>query len=140
MAYRALADMIVVMHFFWILFMLSGFVLTVRGFFHAGFFDRWLFRMLHLLGILYVGLLTLLREHCPLTILENVLRQKYDPGTRYSGSFIVHYIGRVVYPDVDPAVIIIPTIIIALFTLTVFILRPPAKVRQIWGKTKRGEM
>ena len=132
MLYKVLADIIVVIHFAWISFMLIGFILTLCGPFYKRFFDWWLFRTLHLFGIVYVGLLALLREYCPLTILENMLRQKYNPELRYPGSFLVHYIEKLVYPDVNPSIILIPTAIIALFTVVVFIIKPPTKIKRIF--------
>ncbi|MCK4245468.1 MAG: DUF2784 domain-containing protein [Candidatus Omnitrophica bacterium] len=124
---KILADLIVFVHLFWILFMLAGFVLTLSGFFWKRFFAMRLFRLLHLFGIVYVGGLTILGEYCPLTILENNLRSRYNPSLTYPGSFIAHHLERVVYPDVNPLTIIIPTIFVALFTIVVFILRPPFK-------------
>ena len=112
--------------------MLSGFLLTLRGFFNPKFFDRWLFRTLHLCGIVYVGLLAFLREYCPLTILENTLRARYNPELKYPGSFIVHYIEKLVYPDINPLIILIPTAFIAGFVIIVYITKPPAKIRKIF--------
>jgi len=131
MPFRLLADLIVVVHFAWILFMLAGFILALIGFWWKRFFDKWLFRTLHLLGIVYVGLLAVLREYCPLTILENALREKYDLYLTYPGSFIVHYLQRLVYPDIQPSMILIPTMIIAIFTILVFIFRPPKRIKRI---------
>jgi len=132
MLYKVFADLIVVIHFAWILFMLVGFLLTLCGFFWKKFFDWWLFRALHLCGIAYVGLLAVLRQYCPLTILENTLRAGYNPELTYPGSFVVHYIERLVYPDVVPLAILIPTIFIAVFTIVVFIIKPPTKIRRIF--------
>lgn len=132
MIYKVFADAIVIMHFTWVLFMLVGFILTLCGFFWKGFFDMWLFRTVHLCGIVYVGLLAVLRQYCPLTILEYTLRAKYNPELTYPGSFIVYYIEKLVYPDVNPLVILIPTVIIAVFTIAVFIIKPPEKIRRIF--------
>ena len=132
MLYKILADLIVVMHFVWILFMLIGAILTLSGFFYKRFFDWWLFRTLHLCGIIYVGLLALLREYCPLTILENTLRVKYNPDLTYPGSFIVYYVEKLVYPDLNPSIILVPTIFIAVFTIVVFIIKSPTKIRRIF--------
>jgi len=131
---RVLVDIIVVVHFTWIVFMLAGFMLTIYGFFWKKFFDWWLFRSLHLFGIVYVGLLAVLREYCPLTILENFSRQRSAAEGGYSGSFIVHYIEKLVYPNVNPSIILIPTIFIAVFTIVVFIIRPPSKIKKIFMK------
>ncbi len=136
MIYKILADVIVVMHFAWILFMLLGFILTLCGFFWKEFFDRWLFRILHLFGITYVSFLAIMGKYCPLTIWENSLRAKYDPTLTYSGSYIVHYIEKLVYLDVNLLVILIPTVFIAIFTVVVFMIKPPTKMRKIfkWRK------
>lgn len=130
MLYMILADTIVVMHFAWIVFMLAGFIFTVAAFWHKKFFDKWLFRTLHLCGIVYVSSLAILGKYCPLTIWENTLRQKYDPGLTYPGSFMVHYIEMLVYPEVNPGIILIPTIFIAIFTIFVFIKKPPKKIKK----------
>jgi len=129
MIYKILADTIVVIHLIWILFILAGFILTIIGFWQKKFFDRWIFRTIHLFGILYVSLLALMGKHCPLTILENILRRKYSPFLSYPGSFIIHYLEKLVYPEVNPLVILIPTIFISLFTISVFIIKPPKKIR-----------
>lgn len=130
MVYRVIADLLMVTHFAWIIFMIWGFVLTIRGFFRPAFFDRWLFRTTHLSGILLVAVIESLGKYCPLTIWENSLRTHYDPSTDYPGSFIVGHIENIVYPNVGPLILTIPTIGLALMTLVVFVLRPPAKFRR----------
>jgi len=113
--------------------MIWGFVLTIRGFFYPKFFDRWLFRSVHLLGILFVVTLEILGKYCPLTLWENALRSHYNPETDYAGSFIIKHIEQMIYPDVSPLAVIIPTVLIAVFTLAVFVLKPPAKL-MTWFK------
>ncbi|MGH8016519.1 MAG: DUF2784 domain-containing protein [Candidatus Zixiibacteriota bacterium] len=126
MSERILADFIMVVHFVWILFMIWGFVLTLRGFWKPPFFERWLFRTVHLAGILLVAALEILGKFCPLTIWENKLRRSYNPSEDYPGSFIIGLIEKLIYPSVSPLVVIIPTILMAAFTLAVFIWRPPS--------------
>jgi len=135
MAYKIFADAVIVVHFLFILFMLLGFLLTIYAvLFREKFFDWWLFRSLHLLGIFYVASLSILGKYCPLTILENELRLKYEVFSVYSGSFIVHYLEKLVYPDVNPLVIQIPTVFLAIFTIVMFIVKPPGKIKSIMGK------
>ena len=81
MVYRILADVLVVVHFSWILFMLIGFFMTLWTVIAnyvfrrpSHFLDRWLFRTIHLGGILFVAVLTVLDKYCPLTIWEYNLR------------------------------------------------------------------
>jgi hypothetical protein len=146
MLYKIVADLIVIIHFGWILFMLAGFSLTVYSTFNVyimrtpqdyckRFFDKWIFRTIHLCGILFVAFLAILREYCPLTIWENTLRRNYNPQTQYPGSFLIHYIERFVYPNVHPLLILIPTVIVAVFTLVMFMIVPPAKIKAIFKKT-----
>lgn len=132
MFYSILADALVVIHFVWIVFILVGFALTVRAFWKPVFFDWWIFRTTHLAGILFVAGLEILGKFCPLTVWENTLRRSYDPSHTYPGSFIVQYIAKLVYPEVDPLVLVIPTVFIAVFTLIVFVLRPPRRFRRAW--------
>lgn len=134
MFYRVFADGLVVIHFAWILFMLYGFALTVRALWKPKFFDRWLFRSVHLVGILFVAALEVFGKYCPLTIWENALRRHYDPEHAYPGSFIIQYIVGLIYPNVDAIVLLIPTASIALFTLVVFVLRPPKRIRHLWPR------
>ena len=130
MTYRLIADLLTLIHFGWILFMLYGFVLTVRGFWCPAFFERWLFRSTHLAGILFVAALELLGRYCPLTIWENKLRLLYDPTGDYPGSFIIGWVERLIYPNIDPIVLTIPTVAMALFVLVVFVAKPPSKFRR----------
>lgn len=143
MFYKIIADLIVFIHFTWILFMLYGFALTIFATFNVyiwqgrsdkakKFFDRWVFRTIHVCGIFYVGLLTVLREYCPLTMFENSLRSRYDRSLAYPGSFIVHYIERFVYPNIDAKLIILGTIVVAVFSLAMFVVRPPVKIRLLF--------
>lgn len=135
MSYRILADAIIVVHFLFILFMLLGFLLTTYALaFRQKFINWWLFRSLHLLGIFYVSSLSILGKYCPLTILENELRLRHEVSSVYSGSFIVHYLEKLIYPDVNPLVIQIPTVFLAIFTIVVFIVKPPEKIKNIMRK------
>jgi hypothetical protein len=131
MFYKIIADIIVVLHFIWIIFMLLGFFLTIYGFFYQKFLDWWLFRTFHLLGIIFVGILTVLQRFCPLTILENLSRARYSPESTYPGSFIVHYIENLVYPDVNQTLLRLGTVFVAIFILIVFIVHPPGKIKKL---------
>lgn len=136
MRYKIIADLIVVIHLFWIVFMVWGFLLTLKASVclyilkrnvenSLRFFDRYIFRTAHLGGIVFVALLVLLNTYCPLTIAENLLLRRYNPSLTYPGSFIIHYVEKIVYPDVDPSILYTATLIVALFTLIMFILKPP---------------
>ncbi len=134
-----LAGIMVVIHFLWVLFMLYGFFLTVYALFMSPdkrFLDRWFFRTLHLAGIIFTSALELTGNYCPLTLLENYFRSSAGPGSGYEGSFIAHYAEKLVYPDVNPYILIAGAVIIAAFCLAAFIMRPPAKIRDMFRRAK----
>lgn len=122
--------MITAIHFLWILFMLTGFFWTLIAIFlHQRFFNFFWFRTLHLTGILFVATLALLDKYCPLTVLENYFRRV----TAYPGGFMIHYLEILIYPDVNPQVIQIGTLIVTLVSLAAYLLRPPERTKN-WVK------
>lgn len=129
----ALADAALALHFAWILFMISGAVLAAAAFRYGRLFEMWLFRSVHLLGIVYVGALGVLGRPCPLTLVENALRAEAGAAA-YPGSFMAWHLGRLVYPDVGPLMIMVPTLCLAAFTAAVYALRPPQKVRELFRR------
>ena len=115
--------------------MLWGFLLTVRGIWHPAFWDRWLFRSLHLAGILFVGGLEVFGKLCPLTIWEHQLRLRDKTGSGLDDGFIIHYIDRLVYLNIDPALLMGATLLVASITAGAYIVRPPLKIRKLFGRT-----
>ena len=126
-----ISNLLVVLHFLWIAFMLYGFALTIRGFWRPEFWNRWLFRTLHLAGILFVAAMPLSGRLCPVTEWEYQLRRSVESGSDTSGSFIVDWLERLIYPDVPIEVVTGATILIATFTLVMYVVRPPNKVRNL---------
>lgn len=132
MSYSLLADSLVGLHFLWILFMLAGFGLTLYGiFFKKALLDWFWFRTIHLTGIVYVGVLSLQGKLCPLTIWENALRSKVEAEATYSGSFIIHYLERLVYPEIDPTWLRLATLCLGVFTLLAYLIAPPVKIKRL---------
>jgi hypothetical protein len=87
--YRALADVVVVIHFCFVLFVVLGGVLVLRR--------PWL-AWLHVPVAIWGALIEFAGWICPLTPLENHLRALgREPG--YSGGFVEHYITAVLYPS-----------------------------------------
>lgn len=144
MFHRIAADLIVFIHFTWILFMIYGFIRTAYTaviYFRPSqtekakkFFNRWIFRTVHVCGILFVASLAVLRKFCPLTVIENILKYRHDPSLTYPGSFMIHYIERFVYPNVNPILLITATVIVAAFTLLIFVIHPPAKIKRLFTR------
>jgi len=88
MLYRRLADLIVLFHSTFVVFVVFGGLLVVRR-------RRLVF--LHLPALLWGAWIEFSGWICPLTPLENWLRLK-GGGTAYRGDFIAHYLLPVLYP------------------------------------------
>jgi hypothetical protein len=86
--YRLLADLVVILHFLFILFVVFGGLLALRW--------RWL-PWIHLPAAAWGGFVELTGRICPLTPLENQLRRAAG-NAAYEGDFIEHYLLPVIYP------------------------------------------
>jgi Protein of Unknown function (DUF2784) len=87
-AYRWLADATVALHLAFILFVVFGGFLAWRK-------AAWAW--VHLPAVAWVAIIEFTGAICPLTPLENALRERAgDAG--YSGGFIDHYLLPIVYP------------------------------------------
>ena len=86
--YGNLAMLVVLGHFVFILFVMFGGLLALRW--------RWA-PLLHIPCFVWGGWIEVRGGICPLTPLENGLRQAAG-GSAYAGSFIDHYIVSLIYP------------------------------------------
>jgi len=89
MAYRTLADLIVALHFGFVLFVVLGGLLVLR-------WPR--LAWAHLPAAVWGVLIEFCGWICPLTPLENHLRE-LGGETGYSGGFVEHYIVAILYPE-----------------------------------------
>ncbi len=89
MAYRILADFVVVVHFGFVLFVVLGGLLALRW--------RSIIK-LHLPAAAWGVLIEFAGWTCPLTPLENWLR-KMGTEAGYRGSFVEHYLLSILYPE-----------------------------------------
>lgn len=105
-------DLTILLHFLWILFLIFGVVFALTGSKIAWF---------HLGGLLFSLFLNLFSFYCPLTYLENYFRSTHaDSGGLYSGSFIAHYLERIIYLDLPERAIRIGEIIFVSLNLVVY--------------------
>ena len=88
MIYRLTADFVVLIHLAFILFAVLGGLLVLR-------YRRW--ALLHLPALIWAVLISLVGWVCPLTPLENWLRERAGV-LGYDTSFIEHYLLPVIYP------------------------------------------
>lgn len=89
MLYRFAADLVLVFHGLFVLFVVIGGLLSLWR-------PRW--SWLHILAALWGATVMLTGMICPLTPLENSLRLAGGQ-EGYSGGFIEHYITSVIYPE-----------------------------------------
>lgn len=95
MIFSALADIVLVLHFAFILFVVLGGALVMRWFWLA---------LLHIPAVLWAACTEFLGLVCPLTPLEvNFRRQAGEAG--YTGSFVGEYLLPLIYPGaLTPAI------------------------------------
>ncbi len=89
MIYRALADLVLVLHLAFIVFVVVGGLLALRW--------GWA-PLVHLPAALWGVFVEVSGRVCPLTPLENALR-RVAGASGYSGGFIEHYFVPAIYPS-----------------------------------------
>ena len=112
-----LADLILVVHLCFVLFVVSGLFLIWLG---AAQGWRWVrnfwFRIAHLAAILFVAGESVAGMVCPLTVWEDALR-----GRGHESSFIQRWVGRLLYYDFPEWVFITVYLLFALAVVITFI-------------------
>jgi hypothetical protein len=109
--YSVLADLTLLMHLFWIIFLVFGIIFAFRR-------SKWAW--LHLGGLMFSLFINLLGIYCPLTYLENFLRASGGHMRGYGGSFMAHYLELVIYPDLPEKTIRIGEIFFVAINLSVY--------------------
>lgn len=128
--WRGLADLVLVTHAAYVLFVVGGQALIVIGWIRGWEWTRCrVFRLLHLVAIGLVMLEAWLGINCPLTILENFLRLQAGAAA-YENSFISHWLRWVIfYAAPEWIFALIYTVFTALVILTWLAYPPRRKLR-----------
>jgi hypothetical protein len=113
--YSALAVSVLFLHVLFILWVVFGALLTRS---HP------ILRWLHIASLIWGILTELLPWPCPLTLLENWLEGKAGVQPE-QGGFLLHYLDRLVYPNIPSAVLTIAAVIICGLNLAFY-------ARQTW--------
>src|SRR5438552_10436584 len=100
--YSALAISVLVLHALFILWFVFG-ALLARS--------RPILRWLHICSLVWGILTELLPWPCPLTVLENWLEGKSGVQP-YQGGFLLHYLDKLVYPDISATVLTVIGVIV----------------------------
>lgn len=90
--FTALAVLVLLIHLFWLVWILSGWIVTRHR--------PWL-GWLHIGSLLWGIWAEVGPWPCPLTILEQML-ERHAGSASYRGSFMIHYLEAIIYPDVPP--------------------------------------
>jgi hypothetical protein len=103
MVYGVLADIVVVLHLLWILFLITG---AYWGRKHPPVM------IAHAGGLVFAVAMQVFGWYCPLTHLEVWLREKQGMGEAYPGSFIAYYAEKLIYLEVTGKMIFVLTILL----------------------------
>ena len=108
--YSALATFVLFLHALFILWVVFGALLTR---------SRKILRWLHIASLVWGILTELLPWPCPLTLLENSLEGKagVEP---YQGGFVLHYLDKLVYPDISATILTVTAVIICALNLAFY--------------------
>jgi len=128
--YQWLADGVLVLHFAIVAFVVGGLAVVIVGNL-AGW--RWVnmlrFRLAHLAAIGFVVVEAWLGVTCPLTTLEMWLRAQARSVT-YSGSFIEHWVQRLLFYDAPGWVFTLGYTLFGLLVLATWWRFPPRRSRK----------
>ncbi len=111
MLYRVLADIVVLVHLLWIIFLIAGAywggkyrtVMTVHG-----------------AGLVFAVVSQIFGWYCPLTHIEVWLKEKQHPSLAYPGSFIAHYAEKLVYIEVAPVIVFALTLVLVCVNVCIY--------------------
>ncbi len=120
-----LADIVLIVHFLYVLFVVGSLpIIWIGAYYQKSFVRNPWFRYLHLAAILFVVVESLLGIVCPLTVLENTLRQ-----IETESSFIHLWVHQILFYRFPEYVFTIIYVLFASLVAATFIWVPP--------KTKR---
>ena len=127
MLYKILADIVVLIHFLWILFLFFG---AIWGRINKAV------KLFHLCGLAFAFIIQVFDWYCPLTHLEIWLRLRHSPTLTYTGSFIIYYVEAIVYIELSRALVLILTIILCGFNAWIYLKRKKDHCPSRAGRSK----
>jgi hypothetical protein len=126
MGWNVLADLVLLFHAAYVTYVVFGLVLILIGIALGWTWVRnfW-FRITHLAAIMLVVAESMLGLQCPLTVLENSLRQSAGQ-SGYATGCVAHWVQPLIFFDFPPWVFTVGYVLFALLVAAVFFLAPPA--------------
>lgn len=129
LTYQFLADAVLALHVALVVFVVGGLAAVLFGNLRGW---RWVnhmgFRVAHMAAIVVVVAESWFGMVCPLTTLEMWLRVQ-GGAARYSGGFIEHWLGRLLYYEAPPWIFIVVYSLFGLAVAATWWFFPPAKHR-----------
>jgi len=110
--YKILADITVLIHFLWIVFLFLGALWGRR--------NRTV-KIFHLSGLAFALIIQIFDWFCPLTHLEFWLRGKHNPNLTYTGSFIIYYVEKIIYIEISPTIILMVTLLLGALNVWIYL-------------------
>ena len=127
--FRIAADIVVVVHFAFVIFVVGGLLAILVGWLRGWRWTRNMtFRWLHLLAILVIVAEALCGITCPLTSWEKSLRLRAGDAT-YQGDFIAAWAHELLFYDAEPWVFTTGYCLFGLVVVLTFWLAPPTRQR-----------
>jgi hypothetical protein len=108
--YSALATAVLFLHALFMVWVVFGAIVTR---------SRPILRWLHIVSLIWGILTELTPWPCPLTLLENWLEQKAGVAP-YQGGFLLHYMDKLVYPDISATVLTVAGGLVCAFNLGIY--------------------
>ncbi len=127
MIYTVLADIVVMLHTLWTLFLVIGARWGVRC--------RWV-KVIHILGLIYAGVTVPFDAPCPLSTLGVWLRTRKGARTDYTGQFIAYYADRILHIQVPYHFVEVSTILLCLFNFWLYFAKGAYPLRQRLGGSR----
>jgi len=105
-----LATVVLTIHLLWIVWVIFG-ALWTRG--HI------LLAAFHVLSLTWGVIVELSPLDCPLTVAEQFFEQRGGTSS-YHGTFLAHYLDRIVYPDLPESVLVVAGVVVCVFNLGIY--------------------
>jgi hypothetical protein len=122
-----LADLVLVIHAVYVLFVVGGQVLIIIGWIRDWEWTRSrVFRLLHLVAIGLVMLEAWLGIRCPLTVLENFLRLR-SGAAAYEISFIGHWLRLVIFYSAPEWIFALLYTVFTMLVILTWLTYPPRR-------------
>jgi hypothetical protein len=129
-SYQILANCVLMAHFGVVLYIIGGLILILLG---GRYQWQWVrnfwFRVSHLSAIAYVVAESWLEIVCPLTSLEQWLRERAGQRS-YEGDFVAHWLGSVMFYQAPPWVFITAYSVFTLLVIASWVIVRPMPFRR----------